>query len=181
MKKITYGAAVLLVAGTVTACTATPVTVTTTPAKTTGAAAVVRKPAAHVGDSITIHGQKPGNQITVQLVKTGPTTATDQFSTPPAGDEFYAVQMRITNTGAGVWQDAVDNDVTVQDGQGQTFQTDYVSSIAAGPTFPSMVTVPPGGVALGWVTLDVPTGAVPVSLQFALSSGFGNAARWAIP
>jgi hypothetical protein len=168
---------VLVLAG----CTSTTVTTKPDTTAATKAAAATSSAAgkAHVGDTITL--TEPGKKFAVTLVKVGPTTATDGFSTPPPGDGYWAAQLRIVNTGTAAIQGVIESDVTGQDAQGQSYQTDFVSGITAGPMFPTPLTLAPGGTALGWVVLDVPTGTTVTSVQFAALAGTGNTAQWLIP
>lgn len=86
----------LLLAGCGSLGSTVTTTANNTPTGSTSTTQAAVKPAA-VGDSITISGFN-SEKITVALVKTFPNAqGSDQFNTPDAGKEFYAVQLRITN------------------------------------------------------------------------------------
>lgn len=144
--------------------------------------AAAKPAAAHVGSTINIKGEQAGDVMAVTLVKVAATTtATDQFSTPQAGNRYCAVQFRLASHGRNAYDDAPSNGAVVVDSQGQQFNATIVVSIAAGPLLPAEVKIPPGGTALGWIVFEVPKTARITAVQFALSSGFGNAGQWRIP
>jgi hypothetical protein len=138
--------------------------------------------AGHVGSTIALTGESPGEKLSVTLVKVAPTTkATDGFSTPPAGDRYFAAQFRLTNTGTTTYSDAVDNDAVALDAKGQQYQTDIVDSVSAGPEFADQLNIVAGGAALGWIVFDVPAAATITAMQFTLDSGFADTGQWSVP
>jgi hypothetical protein len=133
-------------------------------------------PVNHVGD--TLNGSDQSGTtfgITlVQVVDPAPAPA-NGFEGPDSGNRFVAAQFRITDTDTtGTVQEAVGNDATVFDSQGQGFQPTLVSS-GAGPGFPTgEAKVSPGGTVLGWVTFQVPTSSTVSKMTFTPSSGFAH-------
>ncbi len=111
-----------------------------------------------------------------------PTQPVDDLETPQAGSRLVGVQLRLTNTGSAIYQDAPDNSATLVDQFGQSFPTTFVSQITAGPVFPAGVTVAAGDSGLGYVVFAVPAGSTPARLQFTLDSGFaGQTGQWQLP
>lgn len=162
-------------------------TVSTSAANTGGAAtgaaktsAAATKPAG-LGDTIDVTDLQ-GAKLAVTLEKVdAKTTATDGFSTPDSGKQYYAAQFQIKNVGGTAWSDAVDNCAKVGDASGQQFQTDIVSSISSGAMFPDTVNLAAGGVSLGWVIFQVPTGDKVTQVQFTPDSGMGEStAQWSL-
>lgn len=174
---------VLFAAAAVAGCGSVGSTVTTTannasPGKSAATQAAA-KPAA-VGDSITISGYN-NEKITVTLVKVFPDAqGTDEFNTPDAGKEFYAVQLRITNDATAAWSDSPDNCVVLKDASGQQFQAD-LSTVTAGQAFSGSVNLAKGDDALGVEVFQVPKGDAMKSLQFTTDSGMGpGTAQWTL-
>lgn len=174
--RIRTGIAVAVAVLSLTACSVNTATVTTTPAGHSSKS----KPA-QLGDTIAIAGQLDGEKIAVTLVKVDPhARATDGFSSPSAGDRYYAVQFRIKNVGSTSFSDAINNDVTVQDALSQSYQTTIVTSISSGPMFGDTTTIASGGTALGWVVLEVKAHAKITQAQFTTDSGMGSTGQWRI-
>lgn len=150
--------------------------------KTSTSAKAPKTVPAHVGTTINLKsgGGEP-EQLAVTLVAVlNNAPPTDTFSTPDAGNMFYAVQYRLVNTGSSAYSDSPSNGAVVVDAKGQQFQSDF-NDTKAGPSFPGAVTIIPGGNALGWITFQVPVGTVVTAAQFGLQSGFGSAGQWSIP
>jgi uncharacterized protein YceK len=182
MKKIVlFLAATIALAG----CTSTSGVSTTaaTPggSKAKGKPAVAAKAAAHVGSAIVLKGDN-GEQMTVTLTRVAATTrATDGFSTPDAGNRYFAAQVKLTNSGTAAYDDSPSNGAKALDSQGQQFDATIVDTIAAGPQLPAAVKIGPGSSALGYLTFQVPAASRITGIQFSLSSGFGNTGEWKIP
>lgn len=149
-------------------------------AATQAAAHAPQQRKAHVGDPITVKSTDTTLRVTLVRVARK-TKATDGISHPGAGKRYYAAQLRLVNTGRKTFSDAMDNDATVIDGQGQSFQPDIVESIKAGPMFPDTVNVVPGGKSLGWIVFAVPKRSTITRVQFVADSGFSNGAEWRVP
>jgi len=138
------------------------------------------KPAG-LGDTIDV-SDETGVKLAVTLLKVDANVkATDGISTPPAGDVYYAVQVRIKNTASSAWSDAPSNCMVVKDAQGQTFQTDVVASISSGPQMAAAVNLASGDSALGWIVFDVTKGDKVTQVQFTPLSGIGDdTAQWSL-
>jgi hypothetical protein len=150
-------------------------------APASGATQTATGAAAAAGSTITIKGQDSGEKLAVTLLKVAPkTTATDGFSTPPAGDRYFAAQFKLTNTGTEAYNDSADNDAVALDSSGKQYETDIVVSIAAGPLFGDPLNIAPGATTSGWIVFDVPTATTITSVEFTTDSGFGDSGRWTI-
>lgn len=169
---------------TSTSCKSTTSTVATTAvvsgsASHSVAAAAPVKPAG-LSDAITVAGFS-GEKLTVTLVKVFPgAKGADEFTTPDAGKQFYAVQLRIVNTGPKAYSDSPDNCAVLKDASGQQFQPD-LSNVTAGQSFGS-VNIAPGDSVLGVVVFQVSAGDKPVKVQFTPDSGMADhTAQWNLP
>jgi hypothetical protein len=145
---------------------ATPLTPTTT---------------AKLGGTLTLNGTVAGNQAAVTAMNfVDPTTSTDGFSTPAAGNQYIAVQFQIQNTGSVSYFDAPVNAARVTDVTGRQFDATLVNSVAAGPVLPATVTLAPGQKATGYIVFEVPTSATVTTVQFAMDSGFAQSGQWTV-
>jgi Domain of unknown function (DUF4352) len=145
-----------------------------------GASSAASKPAG-VGDAIDL-SDSSGDKIAVTMVKTDANAAaTDGFSTPPAGDKYYGVQVQIKDVGSIAWSDSPSNCMVVKDGKGQQFQTDIVQSISSGSLMSATVNLAAGDSALGWIVFDVLTGNTMTAVQFTPDSGTSSdTGQWSI-
>lgn len=177
----------LLLAG----CKTTTATVTTTAANTgaataktsstTAASSAAAAQSATVGGTINVTDDE-GDKLAVTLVKVDASaSATDGFSSPDAGDQYYAAQFSIKDVGSTAWSDAPSNCAVVKDGKSQSFQSTIVQSISSGPLMGTTVNLGAGDSALGWIVFEVPTGDKVATVQFTPDSGMGsNTAQWSI-
>jgi hypothetical protein len=181
----------VLLASTVAACGGKQVSTTPTssaPEQRTTAQQqpspqVSRSPSvASVGDTLTLTGTETDEKVAVTVVKVvDPAAGKDEFSSPDSGKRLVAVQFRLKNVGAQVFDDAPDNDAKVKDTQGQQFDPSF-SETSAGPGFGGSVTLTPGDTALGFITFEVPATSKVTKIQFTLNSGFANnAGQWNVP
>ncbi|MFF1300239.1 MULTISPECIES: DUF4352 domain-containing protein [unclassified Streptomyces] len=138
-----------------------------------------RSTSASVGDTLDLTGVDDGEALAVTLVKvTDPAHAENAYSSPDAGKRFVAVQFRLKNTGTAVYSDSPSNGARIVDTQGQQFDSTYEDT-AAGPGFPSSVTLAPGDSALGFITFEVPADSRIAKVQFAMNSGFSaHTGQW---
>ncbi|MGW6984077.1 DUF4352 domain-containing protein [Streptomyces sp. NPDC054932] len=168
-------------------------TVTTTPASSRpvreaapvmeqSAPAPFRPASAAVGATLDLTGLEDGEKLAVTLVKiVDPARAKNPHSTPEAGARYVAVQFRLKNTGAAVYQDSPGNGVKVVDTQGQQFGAAYTET-SAGPEFPGSITVAPADTALGFIAFEVPGTSEISKVQFSMNSGFSpNTGQWNVP
>ncbi|NUR51250.1 MAG: hypothetical protein HOV71_24250 [Hamadaea sp.] len=124
-----------------------------------------------LGDTLTLTGDVTGDVVAVTPMKVAdPATAADDGSQPAAGSKLVGVQFRLQNAGSSVYSDAPDNCATLIDAAGQRFSP-TIADITAGPRFPGVVTVNPGGSALGWITFSIPSAAQVTGVQFTPDSG----------
>lgn len=138
--------------------------------------------AAHLGQSITIHGNDDGSKVSVTALKLKTTVrATDEFSHPAKGKKYVAVQFRIRNTGSVAYDDSPSNGAKVIDKRGQQFECDpFASDINVGVTLPSDTKIAPGGSALGYLVFQIPKHDKVAKVQFSMDSGFAETAEWVI-
>ena len=179
-------AAVLALAVSLAGCKSSGSTVSTTAANTAAATKAAAAPApsqkpAGLGATIDVTGESAGEKLAVTLVKVDSNAqSTDGFSTPPAGDAYFAAQIQIKNIGTAAYSDSADNCLVVKDGKGQTFQADLLSAVSSGPTM-DQVNIAPGDTSLGWVVFDVTKGDTVAEVQFTPDSGMGgDTAQWTI-
>lgn len=177
----------IVVIAAVAAGTNNGTSVNTTAARNTDTAAArassapaAGKPAG-LGDTIDVTDAS-GDKLAVTLMKVDSNaTATDGFSSPDAGDQYYAAQFQIKDVGGTAWSDAPSNCTAVKDGKGQTFQSTIVESISSGPLMADTANVAAGDSTLGWIVFEVPKGDAVATVQFTPDSGMAEStAQWSL-
>jgi Domain of unknown function (DUF4352) len=129
---------------------------------------------AHVGSTISLAGNSPGEKMAVTVMKVIPRAqGSDEFNTPDPGNRFYAVQFRLTDTGSIAYSDSPSNGAQVVDSTGQSYQSD-LSTVAGCQSFPGTENIAVGSTGLGCVVFQVPRHAKITEIQFTLDSGFAN-------
>ncbi len=98
---------------------------------------------------------------------------------PKKGNALYAAQWTIKNTGTAPYVDSPSNGSVVIDSSGQQFDTTYRES-NCGPSFNGRVNLLPGKLAKGCMTYEIVEGSKITSVQFGMSSGFGEIGEWNI-
>lgn len=183
-KTIIYAAAAALIGTVIGAgmrAGAHQATVLTTPV-TTGpvlraasqAGTAARPSPARIGASIDLEGSG-GGHATITVVKVAdPARSTDEYEQPDQGKRLVAVQVRITDTGTTVYDDAPDNSGRLIDSQGQQYEPELFGDTTAGKGFGGIVRIVPGASALGVIVFAVPDGTRITAFQFALDSGFAR-------
>lgn len=150
-----------------------------------GAPAAAHQPAPHatapgsgkvkIGDTLTLHGMKDNEKITVTLRQwRAPAVGADEFNKPSPGKKWVAAQVELKNTGSAEYSDSPTNGMQVADSQGQHFDTWIGAELAAGPTLDSGVKLSKGEKALGWAVFQVPSNSRIVTMQFTMDSGFAD-------
>jgi hypothetical protein len=175
-------ASVLLLAGCGSLGTKVNTTANNTPAaNSTGDTKAAASKKAGLGDAITVTDPS-GVSLAVTLVKVDAgAKSTDEFSTPDAGDQYYAAQFRIKDAASAAWADSPSNCAVVKDGKGQTFQSTIVTSISSGPLMTDSANIAAGDSTLGWIVFEVPKGDTVTTVQFTPLSGMGSdTAQWSI-
>ena len=176
--------AALAVAGctshTITTGQAAPPSSAEASASTPSAAPSSSSPAS-VGDTITLHGNDPGLKMAVTVTKIiSHAQPADEFSSPGAGKRFYAVQLKLANTGSAAYSDSPSNGAQVVDSDGQSYDSTF-STVAGCQEFPGTENIAAGETGIGCVVFEVPTGAVIRKIQFTLDSGFAPATgQWTV-
>jgi Domain of unknown function (DUF4352) len=173
--------AVALAAGLLLSGCGTAGGVSSTPDAAAGASKGPEKSSAKVGDTITMKGQlAAGSQAAVVVKKVvDPAKGTSGFS-PAAGNRYVAVQFEINNTGTAPYEDAPSNGAKVADADGQQFPSAIMVTTSAGPAFPAMVKLTPGGKALGYLVFEVPTKSKVAKVQFGMDSGLSDSGEWLV-
>ncbi|MFE3197574.1 DUF4352 domain-containing protein [Embleya sp. NPDC059237] len=134
-------------------------------------------PAAKVGDTLTLTNAK-GVPVDVTLVKlVDPASSSNQYLKPKAGNRYVAIQWKIVNSGDQPITDTPNFGSHLIDADGQQFGSSF-GETSAGPAFPSSVSIPPGGVRLGFVTYEVPTAAKITTIQLQISMMSTNTGQW---
>jgi hypothetical protein len=171
----------LLLAGCASLTPTVNTNAATTSTATTKASTTTAAKAAGLGSTINVTDES-GDKLAVTLVKVdAKASSTDGFSTPPAGDSYYAVQVQIKDVGTAAWSDSPSNCLTVKDGKGQAFQADLVEGISSGPLMTSSANIAAGDSTLGWVVFDVPSGDKVAEVQFTPLSGMASStAQWSL-
>jgi hypothetical protein len=146
----------------------------------TTTAAAPNKPAG-LGSTIDVTDTS-GDNLAVTLVKVdAKATATDGFSSPDSGDQYYAAQFEIKDVGSGAWSDAPSNCTVIKDGKGQTFQSTIVESISSGPLMATTANIAAGDSTLGWIVFEVPKGDAVTTVQFTPDSGMADSTvQWSL-
>ncbi len=146
----------------------------------TAAAAAASNPT--VGDTIQLTGIDGNEHLAVTLTKINdPARPANDISDPSGGDRLVGVQVRITNQGTAMYSDAPDNDVTLVDANGQSYNTTF-DDVSAGPSFPGSVNIPDGDSRLGYVVFEIPSSATVTEVQFTPDSGLSDdVGTWSVP
>jgi len=139
------------------------------PVQTTGVAQ--SQSGAKIGSAMTLHGFDDGEvmKVTVQRVK-DPAFSSDSFITPQAGKRFVAVLIKLTNVGTKPYSDSPSNGASVID----TNDREYTGSIGEIEPDIGSPKIRPGDSRVGYLTFEVPKGAVLRTFQFTLDSGFAD-------
>ncbi|MEV0231427.1 DUF4352 domain-containing protein [Nonomuraea sp. NPDC050786] len=130
--------------------------------------------AATVGGAITLEGTDPGLKMTVTLTKVvNPATPAQDFMKPKTGNKFVALEITLANAGQAVYSDSPTNGAMLIDGEGQQYRT-TLFDVREGQSFGGSATINMGDTRKGVLVFEVPEGAKPAKLQFALNSGFAD-------
>jgi hypothetical protein len=145
------------------------------------APATSAKKAAGLGDTVDVTDVS-GDKLAVTLKKVDAgAKATDGFSSPDSGNQYYAAQFEIKNVGSSAWSDAPSNCTVVKDGKGQTFESTILESISSGPMMPDTANLAAGDSTLGWIVFEVPKGDKVTTVQFTPLSGMDDdTAQWSL-
>lgn len=128
-----------------------------------------------LGTTVTLTGQRSGEKVDVTALKVvDPAASAEEFFAPDPGTRYVSVQFRLKNTGTVPYKDSPVNGATIVDSEGQQFDADVVAKTTAGPRLPVSLTITPGNTALGYLTFELPDRSRPVTVQFALNSGFAD-------
>lgn len=135
---------------------------------------------ATVGSTVNISGFH-GETLGITLVQVVPgAKGADELSTPDAGKQFVAVQLRITDTSPSVtYSDSPDNCVVAKDASGQQYRPQF-DTVTVGQNFDS-VNIAPGDSVLGVEVFELPVGDSVTQVQYTIDSGMGSGtAQWSV-
>jgi hypothetical protein len=169
-----------------TACNEPTVTTTPdTPRKTAEktAAPAPKKKTARIGDTLTLEGQEPGQQLAVTLKKwADPAKSSDEYITPQDGHRWVAGRFELKNTGTKTYRDSPSGGAQVADTDGQRFHATLANgNLTVGPEMTWDLKLPVGEKALGWIVFEIPKGSKARSVQFTMNSGFADqTGQWTI-
>ncbi len=128
-----------------------------------------------VGTSTKLTGESSGEKYEVTLTSVvDPATESDGLSLLPSGDRLVAVNLTVENVGTGIQQESIDDDVTLIDSGGHTYDgTDGIAySVSQCQTFSGSSTLPPNQSESGCVVFQVPSSAVLSKFQYIPDAGF---------
>lgn len=132
---------------------------------------------AKVGDALTLRNSGDV-RVKVTLVKVvDPAKADSEFLAPAKGHRYVAVRLKIENVGEAVYDDSPSNGAVMIDSEDQQYQA-TLDAIEPGLIG---VTLRQGDTRAGFVSFELPDGAVPRTFQLTLDSGFGpEAGEWTL-
>lgn len=132
---------------------------------------------ARVGSTIALEGSG-GLKVDVSLVKVVDPAGLGESG--PTMGRFVALQLRLTNSGRVRYSDTPADGATLIDAEGQQYTAALIDT-AVGTGFGDGIDLDPGGSFLGFLTFDVPSGAVLAKLQLTLDSGpADNTGEWSL-
>jgi hypothetical protein len=104
------------------------------------------------------------------------------FETPGAGQQYAAVQLRVTNTGTTPLNENVQADTTVLDATGHSYSA-IVYDLTGCPSFlGGSISLAPGAADAGCVSFEVPTGSAIAGVRFGLGGSLATTVgEWRIP
>lgn len=115
-----------------------------------------------------------GQRVDVTLVKVVDPAPPGEYG-PPQG-RFVAVQLRFTNNGQVDYEDTPTDGATLIDAEGRQYTTGLTDS-SVGTGFGDGLDLEPDGSFLGFLTFDVPSGAVLAKFRLPLDS---RPAEWSL-
>lgn len=184
---LVFGAATILTAaGCGSISMGTPVTSAPAQSSPTGSQATPTATSQFlaVGTSTKLTGELSGEKYEVTLTSVvDPATESDGLSLLPSGDRLVAVNLTVANAGTGIQQESIDDDVTLIDSGGHTYNgTDgIIYSVSQCQTFSGSSTLPPGQSETGCVVFQVPSSAVLSKFQYIPDAGFaGSLGEWSL-
>lgn len=145
----------------------------------TGSPAVpaAQKPAAKVGDTITLTGADANGEkklkISVTVRRVIKKASSEYSQTVKPGDKRYALVLVLKNVGTAVYDDSPENGATVIDDSDQQHQA-TIADIKEGRGFDAGAKLAPGARRVGVVVFEVPKRAKIATFQFGLNSGFAD-------
>jgi hypothetical protein len=120
---------------------------------------------AEAGFDVAVTVKAPQTDLTARLIGYIEPAPSAQFLTPPPGYHLAAVEMEITNSGAGPYDERAWFSTALIDASGQEYNASIPSSNPLGPPFPD--SLPAGASARGIHYFFVLDGASIVKLQFS--------------
>jgi hypothetical protein len=133
-----------------------------------------------IGKTQTIHyagyGDGMGKEdIAVTLLQIVPSaSSSEQGFGPESGDQLVAVQLRVKNLSSAPYSDSTSDCVTATDAADQSISPEEDSPVTAGPAFPGIVDLTPGGSVTGVLTFEIGSGDSLAAVHFDPSQGDGG-------
>ena len=94
------------------------------------------------------------------------------FDTAQSGDQLYAVQFRLDDTGSAAYSEAPSDGAEVVDASGHSYRSS-LDNAAECQSFPGTENIAAGASGLGCIVFEVPVKAVITKVQLTLDSGMG--------
>lgn len=135
------------------------------------------------GQALTLYGFQSGEKMSVTLTKVIPAARPgDQFSAPGAGDQLYAVQFRLANTGSVAYNDSPSNGTKIVDSAGKSYSPTFiVDSVSGCPMFAAVEQIAAGGSQQGCLGFQIPATAKITAVRFTLDSGLASqTGQWSV-
>jgi Domain of unknown function (DUF4352) len=135
------------------------------------------------GQALTLYGFESGEKMSVTLTKVIPGAQPgDQFSAPGAGDQLYAVQFKLANTGSAAYDDAPSNGTKLVDSAGKSYSPTFmVDSVTGCPMFAAVEQIAAGGAHEGCLAFQIPATAKITEVRFTLDSGLASqTGQWTV-
>lgn len=136
-----------------------------------------------LGQALTLYGFQAGEKMSVTLTKVIPGARPgDPFSAPGAGDQLYAVQFRLANTGSAAYDDAPSNGTKLVDSAGRSYSPTFmIDSVTGCPMFAAVEQIKAGGSHQGCMAFQIPATAKITAVRFALDSGLASqTGQWSV-
>ncbi len=126
-------------------------------------------PAAAIGGTVTVKGNKPGESLQVQLVSVRD-PASSALVAPEPGSRFVGIDLTVRDVGTAVYHDSPSNGTALFGSDGQRYLADVLDAVQ--PALGTL-SLAPGASATGFITFQVPTAARLVRFNLTLDLGFG--------
>ncbi len=124
---------------------------------------------ATLGSPLTLAGEGEGVEVEVTPLQVVDPAPHDGVF-PPEG-RYVAVQLRLRNVGSQPYELGTLAEALLDESGERFVPSPFTSD--AGPSFPLLNPIPPGGEEVAFVTFDISSGSTPSRMQFTTDNGFG--------